>query len=106
MLITTGNANIEMAKNDKFILYFAHLIVPLASPKILTLGNAKKNLRFPLHFSRLLDKIFTFEKRNKFPFYSLNQFFRIFGFAEDTHARHKKTINYFFLYSLIRIFAQ
>lgn len=57
MLITTGNANIEMAKNDKFILYFAHLIVPLASPKILTLDI-------------------------------------------------KKTINYFFLYSLIRIFAQ
>ena len=46
MLITTGNANIEMAKNDKFILYFAHLIVPLASPKILTLGNAKKICAF------------------------------------------------------------
>ena len=83
MLITTGNANIEMAKNDKFILYFAHLIVPLASPKILTLD--KKTSILSTHSIR---------------------FFVSLASPKILTLDIKKTINYFFLYSLIRIFAQ
>ena len=51
-----------------FVWYFTHLIVPLASPKILSLNNKKK-------------------KRFSFVLYS---FIRIFGFAEDTFTRKYK----------------
>jgi len=39
-------------KNVFFLLLFAHLIVPLASPKVLSLDN-KNKLRFILYCSRL-----------------------------------------------------
>ena len=37
---------------------------------------------FLLHFSRLFNKFFTLEKRNKLLFFSLNQNFRIFASPE------------------------
>ena len=38
-------------QNHRFIWFFAHLFVPLASPKVLPLGKAKKNTFFLLLLS-------------------------------------------------------
>ncbi len=50
-LIRSGyNAGI---KKEKFLLHFTRLFVTLASPKLLSLGNAKEKRKFLLHCSRL-----------------------------------------------------
>ena len=41
-------------KKDIFILHCAHLIVPLAPPKVLTLGNENKKDIFILHCAHLI----------------------------------------------------
>lgn len=42
-------------------------------------GKYKKILFFSCISHKLLDKIFTFEKKKSIPFFSLNQIFRIFA---------------------------
>ena len=56
----------------------------------------RKNYRFSLLFSHLLDKIFTFGKENKFSMRSLTQIFRTFDFIEGTHARKNSRFSWFF----------
>ena len=60
-----------------------------------------------LHFARLFDKIFTFEKRNLFLFFSLNQIFRNFAIkiANLLAFDIKNKYIYFVLSSFIRNFA-
>ena len=48
-ILVLGNPN----KNNLFVWIFERLVVPLASPKVLTLGKLQINLTFGLILSRL-----------------------------------------------------
>jgi len=48
----------KKTKTLLFVLLFAHLIVPLAAPKVLSFGKTQKNLAF-----RSLNRTFGFRRR-------------------------------------------